>query len=78
MAVVEMAVNEDRITPSVAGQFAMTMLTTTAKGDAYSRNEIEPMCRVPGRDSSYCAGHLANGDCGGELSLPTQAGLHTI
>jgi 2-polyprenyl-3-methyl-5-hydroxy-6-metoxy-1,4-benzoquinol methylase len=48
MAVLEMAVNEDRITPPMAGQFAMTMLTTTAKGDAYSRNEIESMCRSAG------------------------------
>jgi 2-polyprenyl-3-methyl-5-hydroxy-6-metoxy-1,4-benzoquinol methylase len=48
MAVVEMAVNEDRITPPMAGQFAMTMLTTTATGDAYSRNEIESMCRSAG------------------------------
>jgi 2-polyprenyl-3-methyl-5-hydroxy-6-metoxy-1,4-benzoquinol methylase len=54
MAVAEMAVNEDRITPSVAGQFAMTMLTTTAKGDAYSRNEIESMCRSAGfRDVTH-------------------------
>jgi 2-polyprenyl-3-methyl-5-hydroxy-6-metoxy-1,4-benzoquinol methylase len=48
MAVVEMAVNDDRITPPMAGQFAMTMLTTTATGDAYSRNEIESMCRSAG------------------------------
>ncbi len=48
MAVVEMAVNDDRITPPGAGQFAMTMLTTTAKGDAYSRNEIESMCTDAG------------------------------
>jgi 2-polyprenyl-3-methyl-5-hydroxy-6-metoxy-1,4-benzoquinol methylase len=48
MAIVEMAVNEDRITPPAAGQFAMSMLTTTAKGDAYSRNEIESMCRSAG------------------------------
>lgn len=48
MAIVEMAVNEDRITPPAAGQFAMTMLTTTAKGDAYSRNEIESICRSGG------------------------------
>ncbi len=48
MAIVEMAVNEDRITPPIAGKFAMTMLTTTAKGDAFSRSEIESMCRSAG------------------------------
>lgn len=44
MAILEMAVNDDRITPPGAGLFAMTMLTTTASGDAFSLREIESMC----------------------------------
>jgi precorrin-6B methylase 2 len=48
MAIVEMAVNDDRITPPGAGMFAMTMLTTTASGDAFSQREIESMCTRAG------------------------------
>jgi 2-polyprenyl-3-methyl-5-hydroxy-6-metoxy-1,4-benzoquinol methylase len=48
MAIVEMAVNDDRITPAGAGMFAMTMLTTTASGDAFSQREIESMCTRAG------------------------------
>jgi 2-polyprenyl-3-methyl-5-hydroxy-6-metoxy-1,4-benzoquinol methylase len=48
MAIVEMAVNDDRITPAGAGMFAMTMLTTTPTGDAYSQREIESMCTRAG------------------------------
>jgi 2-polyprenyl-3-methyl-5-hydroxy-6-metoxy-1,4-benzoquinol methylase len=48
MAIVEMAVNDDRITPAGAGMFAMTMLTSTATGDAYSQREIESMCADAG------------------------------
>ncbi len=48
MAIVEMAVNDDRITPPGAGRFAMTMLTTTASGDAFSQHEIESMCEEAG------------------------------
>jgi len=48
MAIVEMAVDDDRITPPGAGMFAMTMLTTTASGDAFSRREIESMCTQAG------------------------------
>jgi 2-polyprenyl-3-methyl-5-hydroxy-6-metoxy-1,4-benzoquinol methylase len=48
MAVLEMAVNDDRLTPPGAGMFAMTMLTTTAAGDAFSLNEIESMCLKAG------------------------------
>ena len=44
MAILEMAVNDDRITPPGAGMFAMTMLTTTASGDAFSQREIGSMC----------------------------------
>ncbi len=48
MAIVEMAVNDDRLTPPGAGMFAMSMLTTTASGDAYSQREIESMCTRAG------------------------------
>jgi 2-polyprenyl-3-methyl-5-hydroxy-6-metoxy-1,4-benzoquinol methylase len=48
MVVLEMAVNDDRITPPGSGLFAMTMLTTTASGDAFSRHEIESMCTHAG------------------------------
>jgi len=48
MAIVEMAVNDDHITPAGAGMFAMTMLTTTASGDAFSQREIESMCTRAG------------------------------
>ena len=44
MAILEFAVNDDRITPPGAGTFAMTMLTTTRSGDAHSLKEIESMC----------------------------------
>lgn len=48
LVIVEMAVNDDRITPPGAGLFAMTMLTTTVSGDAFSLNEIEAMCSQAG------------------------------
>jgi 2-polyprenyl-3-methyl-5-hydroxy-6-metoxy-1,4-benzoquinol methylase len=48
MAIVEMAVNDDRITPAGAGMFAMTMLTTTPSGDAFSQREIASMCASAG------------------------------
>jgi hypothetical protein len=48
MTIVEMAVDDDRITPAGAGMFALTMLTSTATGDAYSQREIESMCTGAG------------------------------
>jgi 2-polyprenyl-3-methyl-5-hydroxy-6-metoxy-1,4-benzoquinol methylase len=48
MAIVEMAVNDDRLTPPGAGMFAMTMLTTTLSGDAFSQREIASMCASAG------------------------------
>jgi 2-polyprenyl-3-methyl-5-hydroxy-6-metoxy-1,4-benzoquinol methylase len=50
MAIVEMAVDDDRITPAGAGRFAMTMLTTTPSGDAFSQREIAAMCTRAGFD----------------------------
>jgi 2-polyprenyl-3-methyl-5-hydroxy-6-metoxy-1,4-benzoquinol methylase len=56
MAIAEMAVNDDRVTPPGAGMFAMTMLTTTPTGDAYSQREIESMCTRAGfRDVAHHA-----------------------
>ena len=48
LAILEMAVNDDRVTPPAAAQFAMTMLTSTRSGDAYSRRELESMCEKSG------------------------------
>jgi O-methyltransferase domain/Dimerisation domain len=48
VAILEFAVNEDRITPVGAATFVITMLATTAAGDAYSFNEIESMFRERG------------------------------
>ena len=48
IAIVEMAVNDDRVTPAGAGMFAMTMLTSTPSGDAFSQREIESMCTGAG------------------------------
>lgn len=48
LAVLEFAVNDDRISPPGPALFAMTMLTSTASGDAYSVREIEAMCTAAG------------------------------
>jgi 2-polyprenyl-3-methyl-5-hydroxy-6-metoxy-1,4-benzoquinol methylase len=48
LVILEAAVNDDRITPPGAGIFAMTMLTSTRSGDAFSRHEIESMCEQSG------------------------------
>jgi 2-polyprenyl-3-methyl-5-hydroxy-6-metoxy-1,4-benzoquinol methylase len=44
LAILEMAVNDDRVSPPGAALFAMTMLTSTRSGDAFSRRELESMC----------------------------------
>jgi 2-polyprenyl-3-methyl-5-hydroxy-6-metoxy-1,4-benzoquinol methylase len=51
LAILEMAVNDDRVSPPGAALFAMTMLTTTAHGDAFSRAEIANMCTAAGLHS---------------------------
>lgn len=43
VAVLEMVVDEDRLTPPMAGEFAMIMLATTPHGDAYSYTELDRM-----------------------------------
>jgi 2-polyprenyl-3-methyl-5-hydroxy-6-metoxy-1,4-benzoquinol methylase len=44
----EFVPNEDRVTPPAAATFALTMLTTTAAGDAYTFNEYQSMFRNAG------------------------------
>ncbi len=51
-AILEFAVSEDRLTPPQAGEFALTMLVNTQKGDAYSVSEIDRMCREAGFTST--------------------------
>ncbi len=46
--VVEFVPNPDRVTPPGVAQFAMTMLTTTRHGDAYTFDELEGMLRRAG------------------------------
>jgi 2-polyprenyl-3-methyl-5-hydroxy-6-metoxy-1,4-benzoquinol methylase len=48
LVILEMAVNDDRVTPPSAALFAMTMLTSTRSGDAFSRRELESMCEQAG------------------------------
>jgi 2-polyprenyl-3-methyl-5-hydroxy-6-metoxy-1,4-benzoquinol methylase len=48
LVILEMAVSEDRLTPPGAGFFALTMLTSTRSGDAFSLKEIESMCEQAG------------------------------
>ena len=44
----EFVPNEDRVTPPAAATFALTMLTTTATGDAYTFDEYRSMLRNAG------------------------------
>jgi len=44
----EFVPNEDRVSPPMAGAFAMTMLATTEAGDAYTLSELERMYRDAG------------------------------
>jgi SAM-dependent methyltransferase len=44
----EFVPNQDRVTPPAAATFALTMLATTAAGDAYTFNEYESMFRNAG------------------------------
>jgi ubiquinone/menaquinone biosynthesis C-methylase UbiE len=47
-AALEFVPNEDRITPPMAAAFSMTMLASTAAGDAYTYRELEAMCQEAG------------------------------
>jgi hypothetical protein len=43
VAALEFVPNEDRISPPMPAAFSMTMLTTTAAGDAYTLSELTGM-----------------------------------
>ena len=48
----EFVPNDDRVTPPAAATFALTMLATTAAGDAYTFNEYQTMFRNAGLSRS--------------------------
>jgi SAM-dependent methyltransferase len=48
VATLEMVPNEDRVSPPMPAGFAMTMLTSTAAGDAYTLNELKSMYEEAG------------------------------
>jgi 2-polyprenyl-3-methyl-5-hydroxy-6-metoxy-1,4-benzoquinol methylase len=47
-ATLEFVPNEDRVTPPMAAGFSLTMLISTAAGDAYTFRELEAMHREAG------------------------------
>jgi len=47
-AALEFVPNEDRVSPPMAASFSMTMLASTASGDAYTFRELEAMYREAG------------------------------
>jgi 2-polyprenyl-3-methyl-5-hydroxy-6-metoxy-1,4-benzoquinol methylase len=49
-ATLEFVPNEDRVSPPTPAAFAMTMLTTTASGDAYTFSELRAMYEEAGFD----------------------------
>lgn len=51
MIILEFAPNDDRVTPAAAAIFAMTMLSNTPHGDAYTFAELAGMCRNAGFDA---------------------------
>jgi SAM-dependent methyltransferase len=63
-ATLEFVPNEDRITPPMPAAFSMTMLTSTAAGDAYTLSELTAMYREAG--------------FGGITSHPIPMSPHTI
>ena len=44
-ATLEFVPNEDRVSPSIAARFSLTMLTSTVAGDAYTFRQLEAMYR---------------------------------
>ena len=48
MLTLEFVPNDDRITPVIAAQFSLTMLASTAHGDAYTFAEFDEMFRAAG------------------------------
>jgi SAM-dependent methyltransferase len=51
VATLEFVPNEDRVSPPMPAAFSMTMLTTTADGDAYTFRELSDMHRQAGFDA---------------------------
>jgi 2-polyprenyl-3-methyl-5-hydroxy-6-metoxy-1,4-benzoquinol methylase len=47
-AILEFAPNDDRVTPPTAAAFSLTMLTTTAEGDAYTKTQLVKFCHDAG------------------------------
>jgi 2-polyprenyl-3-methyl-5-hydroxy-6-metoxy-1,4-benzoquinol methylase len=47
-AILEFAPNDDRVSPPMAAGFSLTMLTTTAEGDAYTKTQLLKFCRDVG------------------------------
>ncbi|MBW9117534.1 methyltransferase domain-containing protein [Rhizobium cauense] len=48
VAIVEFVPNEDRVSPEFPAAFAMVMLATTPKGDAYTERELADMAKSAG------------------------------
>ena len=51
-ATLEFVPNEDRVSPPGPAAFSLTMLATTASGDAYTRSELYGMYREAGYSST--------------------------
>jgi hypothetical protein len=64
VAALEFVPNEDRVSPPMAAAFSLTMLATTACGDAYTLSELSAMYREAGFDG--VTGH------------PVPTGPHTV
>jgi O-methyltransferase/methyltransferase family protein len=64
VAALEFVPNEDRVSPPMSASFSLTMLATTAAGDAYTLRDLEGMYRAAGFDD--VAGH------------PVPTGPHTV
>lgn len=52
VAIVDYVPNDDRVTPPEVASFALTMLSSTPEGDAFTFHELEQMCRNGGFSSA--------------------------
>lgn len=50
----EFVPNDDRVTPPMPARFALTMLSSTAKGDAFTFGELDSMMRNAGFANNVC------------------------
>ena len=50
----EFVPNDDRVTPPLPGRFALSMLSSTHGGDAYTFRELDAMCRNAGFTDNVC------------------------